>query len=368
MFVVNEDNSIYATRGDIVFFSVSAEDTVTGVKHTFQAGDVVRMKIYGKKDAENVVLQKDFPVMNNTSEVEIYLTEEDTKIGGIISKATDYWYEVELNPDEAPQTIIGYDDDGAKIFKLFPEGDDISKYEPDPEDFPVVDEELDMTSPRPVANMAIARAYKNLEMAYETCFNAVAKIHVTPQMFGAVGDGIADDTEAIQMAIDKANRVTGATVVIPAGIYKTSSPLNIYSHTRLIGYGERGKSDNGYSGTHIQYEGDSSLNIIQADGGYGIEIKDLRVSGNAARGISMVGVSECYMEHVNVNGGCRVGVYFDGTISHLNNLYVGGNDVGIRLHGGHGVTVSNLNAWENPNAGIQIGGNCANVQIGRAHV
>ena len=201
MFVVNEDNSIYATRGDIVFFSVSAEDKETKVKYTFKAGDVLRIKVYGKKDAENVVLQKDFPVLENTSEVEIYLEEKDTKIGEVISKPTDYWYEVELNPDEAPETIIGYDEDGAKIFKLFPEGADIESYEPDPEDFPVVDEELDLTSPRPVANRVIARAFINLEAGYESVLEAVSKKFVTPEEFGAIGDGEADDSVAIQAAL-----------------------------------------------------------------------------------------------------------------------------------------------------------------------
>lgn len=123
MFVLNDDKSIYATRGDIVFFSVSAEDD--GKPYKFQAGDVVRIKVYGKKDAENVVLQKDFPVFENTEQVEIFLNKEDTKIGEVISKPKDYWYEVELNPETNPQTIIGYDEDGAKVFRLLPEGDDI---------------------------------------------------------------------------------------------------------------------------------------------------------------------------------------------------------------------------------------------------
>lgn len=227
MFVVNEDNSIYATRGDIVFFSVSAEDRVTGVKHTFKAGDVLRIKVYGKKDAENVVLQKDFPVVENTSEVEIYLEEEDTKIGEVISKPKDYWYEVELNPDEAPQTIIGYnDEDGPVLFKLFPEGADFETYEPDPEDFPVVDEELDMTSPRPVANMVIARAFANLEGGYEAVYAAVAKVNVTPQMCGAVGDGVADDTEALETMLE-----AGGNVYLPEGTYVTSRPLYINANT-----------------------------------------------------------------------------------------------------------------------------------------
>lgn len=123
MFVLNEDLSIYVTRGDIVFFSVTAKDD-NGENYKFKAGDVVRIKVYGKKNAENVVLEKDFPVFSDTEMVEVYLTKEDTKIGEVISKPKDYWYEVELNPDTKPQTIIGYDEDGAKVFKLFPEGAD----------------------------------------------------------------------------------------------------------------------------------------------------------------------------------------------------------------------------------------------------
>lgn len=156
MFVINDDKSIYVTRGDILFFSVTAKDN--DVTYTFRAGDLVRIKVYGKKDAENVVLQKDFPVTEETEEVAISLTEEDTKFGEVISKPVDYWYEVELNPLSDPQTIIGYDEDGAKIFRLFPEGADIDPYEPDPADIPVVDEELDLTSERPVRNYAITKA------------------------------------------------------------------------------------------------------------------------------------------------------------------------------------------------------------------
>lgn len=160
MFVLNDDLSIYATRGDIVFFTVSAEEN--GEAHMFKAGDVVRIKIYGKKDANNVVLEKDFPVVEDTTAVEIFLTGEDTKIGGVISKPVVYWYEVELNPRTNPQTIIGYDDDGAKEFRLFPEGKDLIDYVPDSEDIPFVDAELDLLSPRPLQNQAIARAIVQL--------------------------------------------------------------------------------------------------------------------------------------------------------------------------------------------------------------
>ena len=218
MFVVNDDLSIYATRGDIVFFTVTAEDA--GKNYKFQVGDVVRIKVYGKKDAENVVLQKDFPVTEITESVDIYLTEQDTKIGEVISKPKDYWYEIELNPYDNPQTIIGYDEDGAKVFKLFPEGDDVPEYVPPVEEIPVVDEELDMASTRPVQNQAIARAVANIEDLCERTHAAVAEVHVTPEMFGAIGDGVADDTESLQSALD-----TRRKLYIPTGVYKVTSPL-----------------------------------------------------------------------------------------------------------------------------------------------
>lgn len=122
-FVNQEDKSISVTRGDSLLFSVSASGD-EGV-YKFQPGDVVRFKVFGKKSCDDVVLEKDFPVTEETESVDIYLTKEETKLGDLISKPVDYWYEVELNPETEPQTIIGYDEDGPKIFKLFPEGGEI---------------------------------------------------------------------------------------------------------------------------------------------------------------------------------------------------------------------------------------------------
>lgn len=156
MFVLNDDLSIHATRGDTVFFKVNA--TEDGVPYLFKGGDVLRIKVFAKKNCESVVLQKDFGIYEDTDCVDIVLSGTDTKFGGVISKPTDYWYEVELNPWSAPMTIIGHDEEGAKIFRLYPEGADITTYEPEPEEIPVVDDKLDLTSERPVANRVIARA------------------------------------------------------------------------------------------------------------------------------------------------------------------------------------------------------------------
>ena len=165
MFVVNDDLSIYVTRGDIVFFDVTANDH--GVQYTFRPGDIVRMAIYGKKDANTCYMQKDFPVTEARKRVTVYLDEQDTKIGDTISKAKDYWYEIVLNPDTFPQTIIGNDEDGPKIFRLYPESSELNEPDPAPEKIPVVDQKLDMASQRPVSNAAVAAAIVQLMAAVE---------------------------------------------------------------------------------------------------------------------------------------------------------------------------------------------------------
>lgn len=120
MFKINDDLSIYATRGDMIAFSVSADAGDSSYK--FKEDDIVRIKVFEKKDCHCVVLQKDFPTAEGAERVDILLTGEETKFGELISKPKDYWYEIELNPLTNPQTIVGYDEDGAKIFRLFPEG------------------------------------------------------------------------------------------------------------------------------------------------------------------------------------------------------------------------------------------------------
>ena len=93
-------------------------------EHNFTQDDIVRFQVFRKKDCAEVVLRKDFTVTENTTRFEIVLTGDDTKFGEIISKPVDYWYEIEVNPGIASNTIVGYDEEGARIFKLFPEGGD----------------------------------------------------------------------------------------------------------------------------------------------------------------------------------------------------------------------------------------------------
>lgn len=53
--------------------------------------------------------------------------------------------------------------------------------------------------------------------------------------FGATGDGVTDDTAAIQAAIDAANAAKGGTVFVPAGVYLITDSLVLYSQVQLVG-------------------------------------------------------------------------------------------------------------------------------------
>jgi hypothetical protein len=125
--------TIYATRGDVVYFPV--EKKVGDSKYLFQPGDIVRIRVCEKKNYSKVFLLKDFEVEEATTSVNIFLDKWAMKFGPIINKPTDYWYEVELNPDTYPDTIIGHNENGPAVFKLFPEAKDVVDGEiPDPEE------------------------------------------------------------------------------------------------------------------------------------------------------------------------------------------------------------------------------------------
>lgn len=126
MFVVSK-NTIHVTRGDIGSFEVSAK-THEDADLIFKVGDIVRFKVYQAGRHNLVVLEKDVVVTPGVDEsqditsVTIRLSSDETRLGDLINSPVEYWYEVELNPDTACQTIVGYDLEGPKIFKLYPEG------------------------------------------------------------------------------------------------------------------------------------------------------------------------------------------------------------------------------------------------------
>lgn len=122
--IIDKKGNIEHTRGDILPLDITFQEEDKS-NYVFKKGDVVRFKVFNKKDCNSVQIQKDAIVEAETTVVTIDLTKEDTTIGELITKPVEYWYEVELNPDTAPITPIGYTvNEGAKLFTLTPEGAD----------------------------------------------------------------------------------------------------------------------------------------------------------------------------------------------------------------------------------------------------
>ena len=89
--------------------------------------------------------------------------------------------------------------------------------------------------------------------------------------FGAVGDGVADDTAAIQAAIN-----ASIAVYIPAGTYRTTSTIKFRNNLRLFGDGNN---------SIISYAGAAATWALQApdnQGSYNMRFRDFMVRGNAS--------------------------------------------------------------------------------------
>jgi sugar lactone lactonase YvrE len=65
-------------------------------------------------------------------------------------------------------------------------------------------------------------------------------VYLTKDPFKAQGDGIGDDTEALQQAINRAQETTRTGIVfIPEGRYRLSNTVFVWQGIRLIGYGQK---------------------------------------------------------------------------------------------------------------------------------
>ena len=110
---------LLVTRGDRGSVYATATDLITNAPYVFQPGDKVSFVVVPESGySEGAVLRKEVMVTEETTEVEIPLTAEDTKIDDMIDEYKDYWYNVVLNDDI---TFIGSDETGEKVLRLFPE-------------------------------------------------------------------------------------------------------------------------------------------------------------------------------------------------------------------------------------------------------
>ena len=136
-----------------------------------------------------------------------------------------------------------------------------------------------VTNPK-IADQAITEAKFAESLKLKTI-----KDYVTPQMFGAKGDGVTDDTQAIQAAIDSVkslpsylNETTGKVVFFPMGEYLITSPLDLSSNCGVSLLGEGHTKSNIV--LDINSEAETAININGNN--YRGFIKGLRIAPSAS--------------------------------------------------------------------------------------
>lgn len=125
--------------------------------------------------------------------------------------------------------------------------------------------------------------------------------------FGAVGDGSADDTAAIQRAIDYAASIGGARVLFPAGSFKILGTLNITSNgISLVGY-------NRFSSKLVFANGALDCivarGVSQANSIYGFQLENIYLDHTGKTGgrtLYLAFASRAYIRNVAV-GNCWTG-------------------------------------------------------------
>lgn len=117
--------------------------------------------------------------------------------------------------------------------------------------------------------------------------------YVTPQMFGATGNGITDDTEAIQKAIDALDE-TVRILHFPAGTYLVSEDINLKNAIVLRGDGEC--STIRRAGTDA-----TNYNVLRGECVEDVVIENLHIRGEKYEHIGDagewgmgIGLYECY--------------------------------------------------------------------------
>lgn len=111
----------------------------------------------------------------------------------------------------------------------------------------------------PVAVILIAAIPVWAASYYTVRLDDPKAVYLTTDAFGVHGDGVADDTDAIQKAIDRAvESASQGIVFVPEGRYRLSKTVIVWASVRLIGYGAKrpvfvlGDNTTGYQDRSIE--------------------------------------------------------------------------------------------------------------------
>jgi hypothetical protein len=215
--------------------------------------------------------------------------------------------------------------------------------------------------------------------------------NVKDPAYGAVGNGIADDTAAIQAARSAANAIGGGMVFYPPGIYITGNQT-LYANVIDIGAGIGVTTIKLKNGTNTDlFSGQTSsinLSAVRATGIdgtlYGFGFMNLTLDGNKANQTS--GPSWCLrfygygftfenLECVNGFSGDAL-IDWNGTGIHnhngveakIRNFHChNASGMGLQMGGPHDSQITNLIVSENGGINLHLAPNAVGIQIDNFH-
>lgn len=156
----------------------------------------------------------------------------------------------------------------------------------------------------------------------ERVYNENAERGVNAKWFGAKGDGVSDDTVAIQNAIDSLNN--GGTIYFPKGEYLIEKTIYLKSNIRLMGDSantilKKETAGNAFDATNLHNISVESLNVENTNNG-GIFFKFKGTNNIYISNINIKGIGNvAYTEGISIREGDNatiVNSYFKGTTGH----------------------------------------------------
>jgi hypothetical protein len=157
--------------------------------------------------------------------------------------------------------------------------------------------------------------------------------------FGAVGDGVADDTAAIQAAIDAVNTSGGGSVFVPVGTYRCNSTVNMKSDVRLFGSGKE-------SALRFPPSGGGQTAGITVANRTNFSIESLRVFGDGQLSPDLTWAIRIYGSSNGAVTGCFVDTaylgIFVGDVSLTQSNTITISDNYVSLMGANGIAVNTI--------------------------
>lgn len=246
---------------------------------------------------------------------------------------------------------------------------------------------------QPLTDIATLQAIQQrLSEGYGLLFESLRLPFLDAQKdFGAVGDGVTDDTTALQAGIDAAIAINGR-LFLPALNYRTVQPLNIDGVCTLTGAGARGTGTRGAAilnqtpeatlvlnsggGAATLHPVIENLSLIGTGGGAeGLRIgqnvvspksgsaalRDVSIKGYSVAGIRAVYTAYAHFDHVDVTGCPGDALVLDNQSTNGNNLmdflacrFTGNSGRGVYIKNGNGITFRSCSAEANGLEGVLV--------------